>query len=353
MFSLGNIISSFNEDWRFAQIGLFTMPVFISFFVYSIVKYKTFNIRLFSTVALVVFIGALIASLLFVDNTDSFRIITGTAFILFTMLGFLLIRSVYREIKQREQIEQLAVGLERANERLQVLDKQKSEFVSIASHQLRSPLTAIRGYTSMLIEGSYGEMSTRAQEPLSRIDESVKFMASSIDDFLSVSRIESGNMKYESTDFSIHEQASHIVDDLRPEALRMGLVLLFKSDTVSECIVHADIGKTQQILHNLINNSLKYTQKGSITVFVHEHIQNKKLYVEIIDTGIGMSKETIGDLFEKFSRAKNANSVNIKGTGLGLFVAREMARAMGGDITAHSAGDGLGSHFILTLPLVK
>ena len=112
------------------------------------------------------------------------------------------------------------------------------------------------------------------------------------------------------------------------------------------------MGKTQQILHNLINNALKYTKKGTITVFVHENIKLRHLYVEVIDTGIGMSAETIGALFQKFSRAKNANSIHINGTGLGLFVAREMAHGMSGDITAHSEGDGKGSHFVLTLPLV-
>jgi signal transduction histidine kinase len=117
-------------------------------------------------------------------------------------------------------------------------------------------------------------------------------------------------------------------------------------------VVNADPGKTQQILHNLINNALKYTPKGSILVYVHDDMVTKRVYVDIIDTGIGMSKATIGDLFEKFTRAKNANTVNIKGTGLGLFVARQMARAMNGDVTAHSEGEGRGSRFEFVLPLL-
>ncbi|MES2749424.1 MAG: HAMP domain-containing sensor histidine kinase [Patescibacteria group bacterium] len=352
MFSLGNIISSFNEDWRFAQIGLFTMPVFISFFVYSIVKYKTFNIRLFSTVALVMFIGSLIASLLFVDDTNSFRIITAAAFILFIILGYLLIRSVYREIKQREEIEKLAYGLERANERLQILDKQKSEFVSIASHQLRSPLTAIRGYVSMMAEGSFGQLPEKAQEILERVNESSKFMATSINDFLDVSRIESGNMKYEYMDVNLKDQAEHVVDDLRADAVKRGLMLLYRSDMQGTGLVRADAGKTQQIFHNLINNALKYTPKGSVTVYAHDDVKSKKIYVDIIDTGVGLSSESMQKLFGKFARAKIASSANIMGTGLGLFVAREMARAMGGDITVQSEGEGKGSTFTISFPLV-
>jgi signal transduction histidine kinase len=352
-FSIGNLLGSLETDWEIGQIGLFGMPIFVALLAYALVRFETFKVKILATEALMVGLFLLILSLLFVRTIENTRLITVVTLFLFSIMGALLVKSVRKEVKQRQQIEQLAVNLERANERLQFLDKQKSEFVSIASHQLSSPLTAIKGYTAMFLEGTYGELGPKMNEPLKRIFESAKLMAMSIDDFLNVSRIESGNMKYEYSEFSIAEQASHVVDDLRPEALKLGLILTYKSDLTSAAIVKADIGKTQQILHNLINNSLKYTPKGSVTVFVHENLKLKKIYIEIIDTGIGMSKETIGDLFAKFTRAKNANSVNIKGTGLGLFVAREMARAMKGDVTAHSDGDGKGSHFILTLPLVR
>jgi signal transduction histidine kinase len=253
---------------------------------------------------------------------------------------------------QRQEIQKLADNLEKANERLQFIDRQKSEFVSIASHQLRSPLTAIRGYVSMVLEGSYGSISEKTKEPLERISESAKFMALSINDFLDVSRIESGNMKYDYADVNVMDQAQHIVDDLRTDAIKRGLLLIFRSDMNGTGIVRADGGKTQQILHNLINNALKYTLKGTVTVYAHDDLKSKKMIIEIIDTGLGMSPETIEKLFAKFSRAKIASSANIMGTGLGLFVAREMARAMGGDIVCSSEGEGIGSNFTITLPLV-
>lgn len=352
MFSLGNIYSSYTEDWRFAQVGLFTMPVFISFFVYSIVKYKTFKIKIFSAVALVSAIGLLNFSMLFIADVQTFRIVETLTLVFIAVFGYLLVQAVSREIKQREKIQKLALSLELANSRLKELDKQKSEFVSIASHQLRSPLTAIRGYVSMLQEGSYGAITAKQAEPMGRIQESAKFMAISIDDFLNVSRIESGNMKYELKDINLPEHTSAVVEDLRSDAVKRGLLLLYRSDVKSQGIIKADFGKMQQILHNLINNALKYTPKGTVTVYVHDNVANKRIYVEIIDTGIGMTEETIYKLFEKFSRAKVASSANIMGTGLGLFVAREMARAMKGDVTAHSDGTGKGSRFVLTLPLV-
>jgi signal transduction histidine kinase len=310
-------------------------------------------VKLLATEALMAGQLILLCSLLFVRSIENAQIIAIITILFFSTLGVLLIKSVRSEVEQREQIEKLATNLEQTNERLQIIDRQKSEFVSIASHQLRSPLTAIRGYTAMIQDGSFGVAPAKMAVALTRIHESAKLMAFSIEDFLNVSRIESGNIKYECTDYNLREQAEHIVDDLRAEAVRTGLLLLFRSDLKGQGIVHADIGKTQQILHNLINNALKYTTRGSITVLIHENIKRKELYVDVIDTGIGMNVETISALFQKFSRAKNANSVHINGTGLGLFVAREMARAMNGEIAAESPGDSQGSRFILTLPRVK
>ena len=349
-FSSGNIIGSVTGDWDLAQYGLFGMPIFVGFLTYLIVEYKIYNLNILGAQALIVTLWVLIGSLLFVAQSTQTKIVAGSTLLTAVILGVILVRSIKDTVKQREEIEKLAVKLERTNVRLQQLDKLKSEFVSIASHQLRSPLTSIRGYISMMQEGSFGAVTAKMVTPLQRISESASMMATSIEDFLSVSRIEAGNMKYEYSDFNLRDQAEHIVDDLRPVAIKQGLLLLFRSDITCQGIVKADVGKTQQILHNLINNSLKYTPKGSITVYVHDDKKRKLLFIEIIDTGIGMSQVTIESLFEKFSRASNANSVNIKGTGLGLFVAREMARAMKGEVTAHSEGEGKGSHFIFTIP---
>jgi len=352
-FSLGNIIGSFFNNWEAGQMGLFGMPVFVAFLGYILVRYKTFQIKLLAAEALLAGQLILLCSLLLVRSIENAQIIAVGTILFFSVLGTLLIKSVRNEVVHREQIEKMASNLENTNERLRIVDQQKSEFVSIASHQLRSPLTAIRGYTSMILDGNFGVAPEKMTDALYRIHESAKLMAFSIEDFLNVSRIESGNMKYTISDFNIKEQTEHIVDDLRAEATRAGLLMFFKSDLRGNGVVSGDISKTQQILHNLINNSLKYTQKGSITLFVYDDLGRKQIFINVIDTGIGMTPKTIEVLFQKFSRAKNANSVNIMGTGLGLFVAREMARAMGGDITCSSGGDQRGSTFVLTLPLAQ
>lgn len=350
-FSFGNITGSLETDWELGQYGLFGMPIFVGFLTYLIVRFKSFDAKLIASEALVTGLMVLILSMMFVTKIENLRNIAIFTLIVTAVLGFLLTRSVRREINQREEIETLARSLEKANLRLQALDKTKSEFLSIASHQLRSPLTAIRGYSSMMMEGSFGEFPVKARQALERIDESSKLMADSIEDYLNVSRIESGNMKYSMQDFNLRDRVEKVVDELRPVATKAGLLLTFQSDVSSNCIVHADVGKVQQSLHNLINNAIKYTPKGSIAVRLKEHMADKRIWVEIEDTGVGMSEHTMNKLFEKFSRAENASSFNISGTGLGLFVAKNMIEHMGGTVCAKSEGEGKGSTFILELPL--
>ena len=351
-FSSGNIIGSITESWGVAPLyGLFGMPIMVAFLAFLITKYRMFKVQMLTAQFLVSTLGILIIGILFVQTVERVRLIAILTFILTVILGTVLIRSIKRDLEQKSEIEKLAHKLEKANVRLQQMDKLKSEFVSIASHQLRSPITAISGYASLMNEGSYGEVPSKMKEPIERIVQSARMMATSIEDYLNVSRIEAGNMKYNFTDFNLNDEVEHICDDLRAEALKRSLVLLFRKRVDGQGIVKADIGKVQQIIHNLINNSIKYTQKGAITVYVHDDIKNKKVFVDIIDTGIGMSAETLAGIFQKFERGDKANTVNVTGTGLGLYVAQKMAEAMSGTISAHSDGEGQGSRFTLELPL--
>ncbi len=350
--SFSEYLALHSGEYEINLVGPVGMLLFLALLSYSIVKFKAFNIKLLAAQALVASLILLIGSEFFFVESTTNQILVGITFFLACIGGYFLVRSVNKEVKQREQIEHLVESLQKANEKLKVLDKMKSEFVSIASHQLRSPLTSIRGYASMLAEGSYGKLTAKAQEVAERIAESSKYMALSVEDYLNVSRIEAGNMKYEMSDFSLKEVAEKITDELRSVALKKGLVMVFRSDCDAGCLVHADIGKVRQVIMNLIDNSMKYTPKGTITVVAHDDIKKKKMYITIQDTGVGMSKDTQGEVFEKFVRAKNANNVNVTGTGLGLFVAKKMVTDMGGRVWAESEGEGQGSTFNIEFPLI-
>ncbi len=354
IFSSTEYISTATDIYEINLYALFTLPIFLAILTYSILEHGTFKFNVDSIWVLrVLFIVFLLvsSSKFLLDENFVEYLITGLSTLATTFFGLLVLRSAARENAQRKELEQITGKLEKANKRLKILDQMKSEFVSIASHQLRSPLTSIRGYASMLLEGSFGKLSDKSQEAVEKIADSSRFMALSVEDYLNVSRIQSGKMKYEKSDFNLKDMTFSLVDDMRREAMRHGLVLKAKSDLQSKGIVNADIGKTRQVIQNLVDNALKYTPKGTITVTVRDSKKSKKIYIDVADSGIGMDPATIETLFDKFERAHNANDVNVTGTGLGLYIARKMTEDMGGTLTATSVGEGKGSIFTIELPL--
>lgn len=350
-FSLGNILELVTENWHIGQYGLLGAPFFTALLAYLIIKFKAFDIKLFSIHAFMVSLWLLVFSLLFIRESDNANSIIIATLVIFALIARPLSQSITKEITDREQNAALADDLKQANTRLKDLDRTKSEFVSIASHQLRTPLTAIRGFAELMRDGSYGEIPIKFLEPLAHIEESVQNMAMCINDFLNVSRIESGTMQYETSLFSLKDIASKITGELEQYALKRNLKLTFVSNTDSPLPVSADEGKVRQILQNLIDNSIKYTPNGSVTVTATLNAPSKIAEISISDTGIGMSQQTLAVIFDKFVRASNANTTNMYGTGLGLYIAKEMALAMKGRVTAASWGEGQGSTFTLELPL--
>lgn len=345
-FSSGNIIGSITEDWALAQIGLFGMPVFIGVLAYTAVRFKAFNIKLFGAQALVIALWVLTLSVLFIRTVENIRIIVSFNLILFTILGYLLIRSVRQEIEQRNRLEVVTSQLEAANDRLKELDQMKSEFLSIASHQLRAPITAVRGYAANINEGEYGAVPDHLKEPLATVQESARLMANSIEDYLNISRIEQGRMKYEKSTADISKLIHSVVTELTPVADKRKLTL---SAHIPEGMsANIDIGKIKQVFTNIIDNAIKYTEKGGVSVALEK--VGEKLKITISDTGIGIAAEELPQLFEKFKRARGANKVNTTGTGLGLYVAKQLVEGHGGTLRVESDGAGKGSRFIIELP---
>ncbi len=328
--------------------------ILVSFYVvmvaYAVLKHRLFNIKVIATELLIFSLWIFMFARVLLSANQEEQLLNIIFLVGIIFIGYFLIQSVRKEVEQREKIEVLAEDLEKANVRLKELDERKSEFVSIASHQLRSPLTAMKGYASMLLEGSYGKFPEKAKDIVSRIFESTNLMTDSVEDFLDVSRIEQGRMKYNKTDFNIADLAKTVVDELTPTAEKKNLTLSLKTISTNLLMVNADLGKIKQVFSNLIDNSIKYTPKGSILVSVSEN--NGHILLMVKDTGVGISKETQSVLFDKFVRADNAHKVNVYGTGLGLYVAKQMIEAHGGKIWAESDGEGKGSSFFVELKAV-
>lgn len=319
---------------------------------YAMLRHELFNVKIIATqlITFTLWVSILVRMLL--SNTLREQIAEAVLFLISIILGLLLIKSIKSEIRQREKIESLAKDLELANEHLKELDQQKSEFVSLASHQLRGPLTAVKGYASMLLDNDFGALEGGVRDAIDKIYQSTQDLVVVVGDYLDVSRIEQGRMQYDFTNFNMKDLVETIITELRPNIERAKLSMAFDFDASCDFTVEADQGKIKQVIGNLLDNSIKYTPQGGIHVWL-KRTQDSKILVSITDTGVGIDPEVLPRLFEKFTRAPDASKTNILGTGLGLYVARKMIEAHHGRIWAESAGQNKGSSFFIELDAAK
>lgn len=322
---------------------------------YAIIRHGLFNAKVIATEILAFAIWIILLVRLLISASTADILTNGITLVLTFFVGILLIRSVIKEVDTRERIELLATDLQKANDRLTELDRQKSEFVSFATHQLRAPLTAMKGYASLLLEGDMGKLPDEARQGVERIYDSTKTLTSIVDDYLNVSRIELGTMKYAFETIDLKMLIEDTIAELKPNIDKSGLAFSFAAEsTGADWRITADRDKLKQVIANVIDNSMKYTPKGSIAVTLSLDRPRHRFIFAVKDTGVGIVPETLPRLFQKFSRADNANKVNIRGTGLGLFVAKQMVEAHHGTIRAESPGEGKGSTFVVELePFAK
>ncbi|MEK7642543.1 MAG: HAMP domain-containing sensor histidine kinase [Patescibacteria group bacterium] len=267
------------------------------------------------------------------------------------IIAILEIVIIFTWKKYAKSLEYLNTQIKIANEKLRELDKLKSEFLSLATHQIRSPLTAIKGYSSMLLDGDYGELPIKARQSVKTIFASCQHLIDIVEDFLNISRIEQGRMVYNKENLDIKALTKEAVEELLPNAEKAGLKLTLSTLGNQSILVNGDKNKLKQVLHDLIDNGIKYTKQGGIEVQVLR--EDLVVHVKITDTGIGIDPSEIGKLFGKFSRASDAYRQNTSGTGLGLYIAKKMVEAHDGSIKIHSLGKGKGATFTIELPLAK
>jgi signal transduction histidine kinase len=243
--------------------------------------------------------------------------------------------------------------LQDANNKLKELDKLKDEFVYLASHELRTPMTAIKSYLWLALKGDAGVLNETQKLYIDRAYVSTNRLIKLVNDMLNISRIESGRITIEVQKVDIYKLVQEIVDEVKPRAKELGInVVISPSPTLPPVL--ADPDKIKEVLINLIGNSLKFTPKdGSITVSFAEN--NGMVEVKVNDTGAGIESENIPKLFQKFSMIAESysNNRNASGTGLGLYISRSIIELHHGKIWATSGGIGKGSQFIFTLKVFK
>lgn len=258
-------------------------------------------------------------------------------------------RKLYLEVSQA--LKDLAVktkALESANTQLKKFDQAKSEFISIASHQLRTPLTVIKGYLSMMEESFFGEMPDKIRDTVDKLLRSTDRLINLVNDLLDISRIETGHMHFNLKKMSIKQMVADLADGMKRIAAQKGLKLNQQIDKKVPDIV-GDDAKLREVLSNLIDNAIKYTDKGEIDVILKQDDGHVEFIVQ--DTGQGIMKKDLPRLFQKFARGEGMHVVHTEGTGLGLFVCKKIVEAHSGKIWAESEGKNKGSKFTVKLPV--
>jgi len=250
----------------------------------------------------------------------------------------------------QQRIDSATRELRASNAQLQRLDKAKDEFVSMASHQLRTPLTSVKGYISMVIEGDAGKITETQKHLLDEAFNSSERMVHLINDFLNVSRLQTGKFMIDKRPIDLAKVVEQELDSLSTNASSRNLTFVYKSP-IGFPMLDLDEGKMRQVIMNFADNSLYYSTEHT-HILVRLSIEGDEVIFTVKDTGIGVPQNEQAQLFSKFYRASNARKQRPDGTGVGLFLAKKVIDAHGGKVIFESA-EGKGSTFGFRLPLSK
>lgn len=253
--------------------------------------------------------------------------------------------------EQQETVKLLIrrdLALGRANDQLRELDKIKSEFISVAAHQLRTPLSAVKWIMSMLKSNEFTNEAER-MDFINKASESTDRMIALVNDLLEVDHLQSGRLQFTFASVDIAKVFEIVISDLKPQIDAKHQVLSLVLATGAP--VKGDSSKLQALLQNLVENAMKYTpENGSINITTA--VKGNFLEISIKDSGIGIPKDQQSQLFTKFFRAKNAMKVDTTGSGLGLFITKQVVERHGGSISFQSA-ENEGTTFVVQMPLFK
>lgn len=260
---------------------------------------------------------------------------------------------VVEEIRQlnltlEQRIDNATKELRASNAQLHHLDEVKDEFISMASHQLRTPLTSIKGYISMLLEGDMGDVTKEQKHVLNEAFISSERMVRLIGDFLNVSRLQTGKFTIEKHPVDLARMVQHEVDALEANAAARGIRFIYKAPKGLP-LVDVDENKLQQVVMNFSDNAIYYSPDSS-TVKVTLKKEGNFIEFKVIDSGIGVPEAERHHLFEKFYRAPNARKARPDGTGVGLYLAKKVVDAHRGEVIFEST-EGKGSTFGFRLPI--
>lgn len=333
----------FELNW----LGQFFSTLVAAFTTYAILKHNLLNIKVIATESFVLLLNLFLFFQFILSSTPREFVTNGIILVAVIGSSYLTIRGVITEVSRRQELSKLTESLKQANVRLKELDRQKTEFLSIASHQLRTPLSIIKGYLELIHDGAYGKTTKKMRGILDNMDESNERLVSLVDEFLDISRIEQGRTKFHFAKDHLNDIVDGVITELTDRAHGKGLKLSCHLDkTIVDSAM--DKEKIRHVVFNFVDNAIKYSEKGTITVQTQN--QQDAYVCTVSDEGLGFNKEDEANFFQKFYRGKNVEGINVNGTGLGIYVCRKFIEAHKGTVWAKSSGKGKGSEFGFSIP---
>ena len=325
---------------------------------YAITEHRLFNIRIIATELLTFVIWIFLFARTILSTTLQDLIINGSLFVAVIFFGVLLIRSVMKEVEQREELERLNKEIERAygvekkaRVELERLGEAKNQFIMATQHHLRTPLTAMMGYIDLLLTGSYGKISKKVRETLFKLQISTNRLIRTVNEILDISQFQLGKEVVQlKDDVDSGAILQEMYEELEMEAKTKGIYLKLQKPARPLPKIKADPEKLKMALYNVVDNAIKYTSKGGVTLGAK--VTDSKLQITIRDTGMGISKEKLPTIFGRlFERGKGAQKAFTTGRGIGMYITYQIIKAHKGKIWAESEGEGKGSTFFIELPI--
>jgi signal transduction histidine kinase len=283
------------------------------------------------------------------ETVSEFILRVGLAVVV-VALGVVLIRNIRANEQRRLQLQKLTGELAKANKKLEQREETRSEFISIASHQLRTPVSVMKGYLSLMIDGTYGKVSNKILNRLEQMYEMNERLVLLINNMLNMARIEKNRIDFGFSELDIVQVADQVVNELTYKAEKKKLELRIKRPARKVPTVVSDTEKLKEILVNLIDNAIKYTVEGHIEVSFRSDRKNGRVITFVRDTGLGMSDEEVVKVFEKYYRIHNPKIPKESGTGLGLYIVTKFLKGMGGEIWVEKTAQGEGTTFAFSIP---
>lgn len=268
------------------------------------------------------------------------------------------IDDVKRTLSRQKQLEAIAVTLRQQHEELLALNAAKDEFISLASHQLRTPATAVKQYLSMVLEGYAGDVTEDQKHMLDLAHVNNERQITIVNDLLKVAQVDAGKVKLVKQRIDVAKLMREVLEDQQTKFNNRNQTVAYTCNGVAyvrsmTVYVVADANRLRMVLENIVDNAGKYTPQGkSVTVRILPKVSNGTVDIKVEDTGVGIAKTDIDKLFHKFIRVDNPLTAEVDGTGLGLYWAKKIIDLHGGDIIVDSRL-GHGSTFTISLPTNK